>query len=144
MVVVNNQNQIVKDTGYVATKPHQYKDFKYVPYYVSQLTKLNGTPAVSGNKLITIEAADYNSLMRQLLVDSKVIPNSNYLYSLGEEVSLGVSQLKKMVESGIKTFVLYSVENGSATLPFDVNTGDRSVMVMSPIGQTGYEIKGSC
>jgi hypothetical protein len=144
MVIVNTQNQIVKDSGYVATKAHKYTDFKYVPYYVAQLTRLNGTPSVSGKNLITIEATNYDSLMRQLLVDPKVIPNSNYLYSLGEEVSLGVSQLKKMVESGTSTFVLYSVKIGSSTLPFDVNTGDNKVMVFSPIGQTGYEIKGNC
>jgi hypothetical protein len=144
MVVVNAQNQIVKDTGYVATKAHQYKDFKYVPYYVAQLTKLNGTPAVSGKKLITIEATDYNSLMKQLLVNPEVIPNSSYLQSLGEEVSLGVNMLKKMVASGTNTFVLYSIEIGSSVLPFDTNTGDKKVMVFSPIGQTGYEIKGNC
>lgn len=144
MVVVNSKNQIVKDSGYVATKAHKYKDFKYVPYYVAQLTKLNGTPAVSGKNLITIEATDYNSLMRQLLVNPEVIPNSSYLQSLGEEVSLGVNMLKKMVTSGTNTFVLYGIEIGSSTLPFDVNAGDKKVMVFSPIGQTGYEIKGNC
>lgn len=144
MVVVNAQNQIVKDSGYVATKAHKYTDFKYVPYYVAQLTKLNGTPAVSGKNLITIEATDYNSLMKQLLVNPEVMPNSSYLQSLGEEVSLGVKILKKMVESGTTTFVLYSVENGAAVLPFDVNAGDKKVVVFSPVGQTGYEIKGSC
>lgn len=144
MVVVNTQNQIVKDSGYVATKAHKYKDFKYVPYYVAQLTKLNGTPAVSGKNLITIEATDYNSLMKQLLVNPEVIPNSGYLQSLGEEVSLGVNALKKMVASGTSTFVLYSVEIGASVLPFDANAGDKKVMVFSPIGQTGYEIKGNC
>jgi hypothetical protein len=144
MVVVNAKNQIVKDSGYVATKAHKYKDFKYVPYYVSQLTKLNGTPAVSGKNLITIEATDYNSLMKQLLVNPEVIPNSSYLQSLGEEVSLGVNALKKMVESGTTTFVLYNIEIGASVLPFDVNTGDKKVVVFSPVGQTGYEITGSC
>jgi hypothetical protein len=144
MVVVNAQNQIVKDSGYVATKAHKYTDFKYVPYYVAQLTKLNGTPAVSGKNLITIEATDYNSLMKQLLVNPEVIPNSSYLQSLGEEVSLGINALKKMVESGTNTFVLYSIQIGASVLPFDVNTGDKKVVVFSPVGQTGYEIKGNC
>jgi hypothetical protein len=144
MIVVNSQNQIVKDTGYVATKPHQYTDFKYVPYYVAQLTKLNGKPAVSGNKIITIDVQDYNDLMRQLLVNPEVIPTPQNLKAMGGEVSTGMDLLKKLLDAGTKRFVLYSVENGSATLPFDVNTGDKSVMVMSPIGQTGYEITGSC
>lgn len=144
MVIVNNQNQIVKDTGYVATKPHQYEDFKYVPYYVSQLTRLNGTPSVSGKNLITIEAQDYNDLMRQILVNPKIIPTPQYLKGLGGEVSNGINELRKMVDSGVKTFVIYSVVNGSATLPFDKGVGDKSVMVMSPLGQTGYEIVGNC
>lgn len=144
MVIYNQQKQIVKDTGYVATEPHKYTAFKYVPLYVSQLTRINGTVAVSGNKIITIEVQSFEELMKQLLVDPNKIPTGPELKSMGGEVSSGVIRLKKLFDSGVTKFVLYSIINSSSVLPFDGDAGDKSVVVMSPIGNTGYEIKGKC
>lgn len=144
MVIYNEQNQIVKDTGYVATEPHKYTSFKYVPIYVSQLTRLNGTVSVSGNKMVVIEVQSFEELMKQLLVDPNKIPTDLELKKMGGEVSSGVSQLKKIFNTGVKKFVLYTIINGASVLPFDGDAGDKSVVVMSPIGQTGYQIKGKC
>jgi hypothetical protein len=144
MVIYNEQKQIVKDTGYVATEPHRYTSFKYVPLYVSQLTTLNGTVAVSGNKLVVIEVQSFEELMKQLLVDPNKIPTNVELTRMGGEVSSGVINLKKLFDSGIRKFVLYTIINGASVLPFDGGTGDKSVVVMSPIGNTGYQIKGKC
>jgi hypothetical protein len=148
MVVVNNENSIVSDTGYVATEPHQYEKFKYVPIYVYQLTLLNQVKknsSVSGNKLITINVNTFEELLSELLVDSSKIPNNEEILRMGTEVSSGVKGLKNLVNKGIKTFVLYSIGgNEIGKVPFDSRKGDTKVMVYSPVGQTGYTITGNC
>lgn len=144
MVIYNEQKQIVKDTGYVATEPHKYTSFKYVPLYVSQLTRINGSVAVSGDKIVIIEVQSFEELMKQLLVDPSRIPTGSELQGMGREVSSGVIQLKKLFDTGVRNFVLYTITSGASVLPFDGSTGDKSIVVMSPIGQTGYQITGKC
>jgi hypothetical protein len=144
LIIVGNQNNIVKDTGYVATEPHKYTSFKYVPVYVAQLTKLNGSKAVSGSKIITINAENYQELLKQLLVDPNITPSKEEIREMGTEVSNGLYRLQKLSEKGVKTFVLYTITNGPTLIPVDTTKGDSSVIVMSPIGQTGYTITGKC
>jgi len=144
MVITNSKNQITKDSGFVATAPHKYGSFKYVPLYVAQLTKLNGTPSVSGGQLVTIEAQGYDDIMKKILVDPTKVPTPEQLKGMGREVSEGAALLKQMADSGTKTFVLYSIVSGASLLNFDKATGDNSVVVMSPVGQTGYQLVGKC
>jgi hypothetical protein len=143
MVVVNKQNVIVSDTGYVATGAHQYSEFKYVPSYVYSLTLLNQikkNPSVSGNKLITINVNSFEELISKLLVDPSKISNKSNLK--GE---LSVKGLQTLFERGIRTFVLYSIGGPEiGKIPFDSRKGDSRVIVYSPVGQTGYTITGNC
>lgn len=142
MVVVNNENTIVSDTGYVATKPHQYSEFKYVPSYVYSLTFINQikkNSSVSGNKLITINVETFEELVSKLLVN----PGKLNKKDIRSETSL--KGLENLFKRGIRTFVLYSIGGTEiGKIPFDSRKGDSRVMVYSPVGQTGYTITGKC
>jgi hypothetical protein len=105
---------------------------------------MNGSVAVSGDKMVIIEVQSFEELIKQLLVDPNRIPTNSELRRMGGEVSSGVSQLKKLFDAGIKKFVLYTIINSASVLPFDGGAGDKSVVVMSPIGNTGYQITGKC
>lgn len=144
VIIYNKENQISNDSGYVATKAHDYTAFKYVPLYVSQLTRLNGTGSVSGDKLVIVEVQSFDELMKQLLVDPNKIPTDVELKPMGGEVSKGVIDLRKLFDAGIRKFVLYTIMNGPFVFPFNGGGGDKSVVVMSPIGNTGYQITGKC
>lgn len=143
MIVVNNQNSIVSDTGYVATEPHQYSEFKYVPSYVYSLTFINQikkNPSVSGDKLITINVKTFEELVSNLLVNPSGGINKKDIRS---ETSL--KGLEGLFKRGIRTFVLYSIGGPEiGKVPFDSRKGDSRVIVYSPVGQTGYTITGKC
>jgi hypothetical protein len=148
MIVLNREKTIVADTGYIATKPHQYKNFKYVPLYVYQLTLLNQVKkniSVSGNKLITVTVNSFEELMSKLLVNPKTTPSNERIVKMGGEVSDGITNLKNLFRKGIRTFVFYSIGDLEiGKIPFDSRKGDYNVIVYSPVGQTGYTIKGFC
>jgi predicted peroxiredoxin len=145
MVVKNNKGIIVKDTGYVATLPHQYVDFKYVPLYVAELTKLYKTVSVSGDKIITIKVQSFSDLLKQILNSGVKIPDSQRLMDMGEsEIYEGVQKLQKLYNSGVREFVIYSINPSSSITPFDSQTGDSDVIVYSPVGKTGYTLTGKC
>ncbi len=143
MVVINDKNSIVYDTGYIATAPHQYSEFKYVPSYVYSLTFINQikkNPSVSGSKLITIDVNSFEELVSKLLVNSSSVINKKD--TRGETSLKGLESLFKR---GIRTFVLYSIGGPEiGKIPFDSKKGDSIVRVYSPVGQTGYNIKGYC
>jgi len=143
MIVVDNKNSIVSDTGYVATEAHQYSEFKYVPSYVYSLTLLNQikkNPSVSGNKLITINVNSFEELVSKLLVNPSSTPNTK---DIRKETS--IKGLQTLFERGIRTFVLYSIGGTEiGKIPFDSRKGDSRVIVYSPVGQTGYTITGNC
>jgi hypothetical protein len=142
MVVVNEQNTIISDTGYVATGAHQYSGFKYVPSYVYSLTFLNQikkNPAVSGDKLITTTVEKFEELVSQLLVN----PSERNNIKMRGETSL--KGLENLFNNKVRTFVLYSIGGPEiGKIPFDSRKGDSRVMVYSPVGQTGYTITGEC
>jgi len=147
LVIMDSSGVITQDTGYVATGPltTPYKDFKYVPIYVAQLSsvKLKGNESVSGSKIITITANNYDELLQNILVDSKNY-KKDFSYG-GDEVFLGLQQLKKLCNSGVKEFVIYTIITTEFTpTPFNTKTGDEKVLVYSPVGSTGYSVNGSC
>jgi len=144
MVISNAQGQITKDSGYIATEPHRYTRFKYVPMYVAGLTRLLNTPAVSGSKIITFKANTFEDVMKNILTDPGKIPTQQEMITDGREVSDGVALLKQMFNSGTRTFTIYQIVSGLSTLEFDTNIKDDSVTVMSPLGQTGYTVTGRC
>ena len=146
MIVVDGKGKIIKDTGYVATKQHQYSSFKYVPLYVSRLTQLNRTVSVSGSEIVTIKANDFNNLMKQILMPGVKMPEESQLRKMGEsEIFNGVEELKVLFNKGIREFVIYTISaSESISIPFDNKTGDSKVMVYSPVGKTGYSLTGKC
>ena len=146
MVVVDNKGGIKQDTGYVATAPHKYTSFKYVPLYVSKLTQLNKTVSVSGANLVTLKVKSIDDLMRQILAPGVTqIPEDKTLRDMGQtEVYNGVEELKALFGKGVKEFVAYTITSSSVTVPFDNKTGDYTVLVYSPVGKTGYNLTGKC
>ena len=148
LVVLSKNGDVIQDTGYVATgaltKP--YPEFKFVPIYVSQLTKVNQTVSVSGNKIVKINANNYEELLKQLLVNpNNYITYVRTLTNLPREVKEGLLALKQLCNSGVKEFVLYTiVQPETITIPFDTAQGASKVVVYSPIGTTGYSLTGSC
>lgn len=146
MVVVDNKGGIRQDTGYVATAPHKYTSFKYVPLYVSKLTQLNKTVSVSGNNLVKINVKSIGDLMRQILAPGVTqIPEDNTLRDIGQtEVYNGVEELKALFGKGVREFVAYTITSSSVTTQFDNKTGDSKVLVYSPVGKTGYNLTGKC
>lgn len=146
MVVVDNKGGIRQDTGYVATAPHKYTSFKYVPLYVSKLTQLNKTVSVSGNNLVKINVKSIGDLMRQILAPGVTqIPEDNTLRDMGQtEVYNGVEELKALFGKGVREFVAYTITSSSVTTQFDNKTGDSKVLVYSPVGKTGYNLTGKC
>jgi hypothetical protein len=144
MVIYNSKNQIVKDTGYVTTRPHKYTQFKYVPEYVAGLTRLNGTPAVSGSKIITIQADNVEDLLKQLLVDPSVIPSVESFKPMGPEVYQGMRLLERLLRQKVTTFVIYEVSQGDVSIEVNASQQDTRLVVMSPLGKTGYTVKGAC
>lgn len=146
MIVVDGKGKIIKDTGYIATKQHQYSSFKYVPLYVSRLTQLNRTVSVSGSEIVTIKANDFNNLMKQILMPGVKMPEESQLRKIGEsEIFNGIEELKVLFNKGIREFVIYTISaSESISIPFDNKTGDSKVMVYSPVGKTGYSLTGKC
>ena len=144
MVVTNTKGQVVKDTGYVATDPHRYTNYKYVPMYVAGLTRLLRSSSTAAGKLITFKANTFNDVMKNLLMNPETIPSQQEMITDGREVSDGVESLKDMFDKGVRVFAVYQITSGSTTLDFDTSLNDYSVMVMSPLGQTGYAVTGKC
>lgn len=140
MVVIDNSGKITQDTGYIATQKHQYSEYKYVPLYVSTLTELINSVAVSGNKLklVTIKN-DFKELLNILLVN----PSEYNEKDNRREINEGIVNLKNQFNKGIRTFVLYDIVK-SLPIPFDTNLGDKKFVVYSPLGNTGYTVKGTC
>jgi hypothetical protein len=146
MIVVDNKGGIKQDTGYVATMPHKYTSFKYVPLYVSKLTQLNNTVSVSGANIVKIKVNSIDDLMRQILAPGVTqIPEEKTLRDMGQtEVYNGVEELKALFNKGVKEFVVYTITSSSVTAPFNNKTGDSKVIVYSPVGKTGYNLTGKC
>lgn len=146
MIIKNNKGVITQDTGYVTTAPHKYGNFKYVPLYVAELTKLYGTNSVNGDKLISIKVKSFEDLMKQILLPGiNQIPDDSTLRDMGQtEVFNGVQMLKKLYTQGAREFIVYGINSSSVITPFNSEEGDSNVIVYSPVGNTGYNLFGKC
>jgi len=146
MIIKNNKGVITQDTGYVTTAPHKYGYFKYVPLYVAELTKLNKTISVSGDKILTIQVKSFEDLMKKILLPNvNVIPEDSVLIDMGQtEIFNGVENLKELYRQGAREFVIYDIKTSSVIIPFNSNMGDSNVIVYSPVGKTGYSLSGKC
>ena len=146
LVILNKGGSMTQDTGYVTTRAHRYKEFKWVPLYVYQLTVINSknNESVSGDKIIKITANSYQELLEQLVVDSKKIKS----FYGGDEVGNPLRDLKILCDKGTKEFVVYTQQQGPVNLNFDSSSGESEVKVYSPIGtdtiKTGYSVIAKC
>ena len=139
LVILDANGNVKADTGYITTTPTRYKDWKYVPQYVYELTRVSNLAnqeGLQGSKIQTIQANTYEDLIKQLAV--KEDPNVH-----GDEVGPYLLKLKKMIESGTHEFVIYT-NMGNGVVPFNDSKGDVSAVVYSPVGKTGYGLQGNC
>lgn len=137
LVISDDKGNIVQDLGYVTTKVSTYKEWKYVPTYVAQLTKLNkeNNIAVSGAKIKKIKASSMEELVKQLLNG-----NFDYTKDTRQEVASGLKELQSMIDSGVTEFVIY--DNSPSTIK--VNFNGSNIKVYSPLGSTGFSLVGQC
>jgi hypothetical protein len=143
MVILDSNGNVKQDTGYIATQEKQ-GTWQYTPAYVLSLTNAYnaGSEAMKNTKLKTISVNSYDELIKELAK----VPNP---VMSGDEIGKPLSQMKQMIADakGKKvTFVLYDTikGGGSSRLKFDQSKGDVQAKVYSPVGKTGYKIKGSC
>lgn len=139
LTIEDSNGNIKADTGYITTEKSKYStNWKYVPAYVLELTKVHKTKAKAlvGGKIKTITVKDYEDLKSQL----STRPDASMI---GDEIGPALAQLKKMVESGVTEFVIYD-NMGSGTVQFSEKAGDLKATVYSPVGKTGYQLKGVC
>ena len=142
LVILDANGNIKEDTGYVTTQASKYKDWKYTPAYVLELTLRYKTnpKAFTGNKIKKITVTDYNDLVKQLLNN----PNNTRYEKHGDEIEDGLIAMSKMINKGQKEFIIYDLGTTAAVANFDDTRGDVRAMVFSPVGKTGFGIKGNC
>ena len=142
LVVVDSNGNVKQDTGYITTQASKYKDWKYTPMYVLELTKAynDKSKAMSGSKIKVITVSDYQDLLRQLKND----PDQDKVQMLGEEIAPALKEMEQMIKDGQKQFVVYDLGTSQIKVPFDQSKGESAAIVYSPIGKTGYSITGAC
>lgn len=141
IVIKDESGKINFDSGYITTEKHKYPEWKYVPLYVKQLTQLNikKNESVQGEKIMKIKVNSFEQLLNHLLVT----PDS-YKPNKFKETGLAIQELKQMFDSGVREFVLYSLSSNPTIIPFNESNGDSTIIVYSPVEQTGFELIGSC
>jgi hypothetical protein len=139
MVVLDANGNTKQDTGYITTQASKYKDWKYTPLYVLELTKAYKakSKAMDGSKIKTITVTDYDDLVQQ-------ISNTTKPGVTGDEIGPALNEMRGMIQKGQKEFVIYDLGTSEVKVKFDQNKGEVQAKVYSPVGKTGYNIKGSC
>jgi hypothetical protein len=142
LVILDANGNVKEDTGYITTETSKYKDWKYTPAYVLELTKVYKTnsKAVTGSKIKTITVKDSNDLRRQLLNN----PNSTTYQKLGNEIAPALAEMDKMIANKQYEFVIYDLGTTKAKVNFDDSKGEVQAIVYSPVGKTDFGIEGSC
>jgi hypothetical protein len=141
MIVLDENDRITHDTGYVATDKTNaqsgYEEWNYVPIYVLKLTKLKTNKTVMGSNVETIKVTSYEDLVSKMLK-----PGAKQTKS--DTVDKALEELKSMIESGVKEFVVYKVGTGDLKVEFNNSSGDSKVQIFSPVGKTGFDLIGQC
>jgi hypothetical protein len=142
LVVVDSNGNVKQDTGYITTQASKYKDWKYTPMYILELTKayIDKSKAISGSKIKIITVSDYQDLLRQL----KNNPDQDKVQMLGEEIAPALKEMEQMINQGQKQFVIYDLGTSQVKVQFDQSRGESAAIVYSPIGKTGYTVTGAC
>ena len=138
LVILDGNGNIKQDTGYITTQKKP-GDWKYTPMYVLELTqkRIDNPGIFTGDKIKTITVKDYEDLKLQL-------SNKANASVIGDEIGPALVQMEKMIKKGIKEFVIYDLATQDVTLDFDDTKGEVQALVYSPVGKTGFNIKGSC
>lgn len=139
LTIVDANGNIKADTGYITTEKSKYSgSWKYVPAYVLELTKvyMTGIDAVSGKSIKVIHVKDYKDLVSQL-------SNSSNPQMKGNEIAPALAEMEEMIKQGVTEFVIYD-NIGNGTVKFNEDSGDLKAIVYSPVGSTGYDLKGDC
>lgn len=141
IVITDSNGNITKDSGFITTQDHNYNEWNLVPLYVLQLTKVYKTKniSVSGSNIKIIKVNSFDDLLNTLLIT----PNS-YKPNKLKEIGLAVNELKNLFDSGTREFVLYEKVSSPHKISFEESKDDSSIIVYSPVSQTGFELKGSC
>ena len=71
-------------------------------------------------------------------------PNATRYDTRGDEIEPALSKIKKMISDGQTEFIVYDLGTTAAIVNFDDTRGDVKAMVYSPVGKTGFGIKGNC
>jgi len=141
MIVLDKNNKITHDTGYVATDKTNttsgYEEWYYVPIYVLKLTKLKTNKTVMGSNVETLKVTSYEDLVNKMLK-----PRAKQGKS--DTIDKALEELKSMIDKGIKEFVIYKVGTGDLKVEFMNSKGDSKVQVFSPVGKTGFDLTGQC
>jgi outer membrane protein OmpA-like peptidoglycan-associated protein len=142
LVVLDANGNIKQDTGYITTQVSKYKDWKYTPMYVLELTKAYNakSKAMDGAKIKTISVKDYKDLLAQLKND----PNNAKAQLQGDEIGPALNEIRGMIQKGQKEFVIYDLGTSDVKVKFDQSKDEVQAKVYSPVGKTGYKITGSC
>jgi len=144
MVIRDNSNNIVSDTGYFSDSMHQYKEFIYVPSYVASLSEIlkndPSSESIEGLDENIKQFDNFNELLNFMKKDK------NYKISSHEkrgEIINGIKKLKELWDSGQREFLFYTLKKGNVDFQ-NQNGKNYKVVVYSPIGKTGYSVKGNC
>jgi hypothetical protein len=141
MVILDSNNKITYDTGYVATdvtdSASGYKEWQYVPIYVLQLTKFTQNQTIMGSNIETIDVKTFEELISKMLKPGATREKS-------DTVDKALDELELMFKSGVRKFVKYKVGTGDLKIEFKDSRGDSKVQIFSPVGKTGFSLKGQC
>jgi hypothetical protein len=141
MVVLDENGRITHDTGYVATDGTNaqsgYQEWNFVPIYVLKLTKLKTNKTIIGSNVETIKVTSYEDLVSKML-------KPGVKQTKSDTVDKALEELKSMIESGVKEFVVYKVGTGDLKIEFKNSSGDSKVQIFSPVGKTGFDLTGQC
>lgn len=140
-LVIMKGEQVVSDTGYFVDKQHGYEQWNLVPLYVAQLTEIYANspemPAINGLNSIK-SFKNFEDLVTSLMKT-----NYDFKKDTRTEISSGLTKLKQLWDGGQREYVMYSTKKGTAN--FNIGNGEEGkVIVYSPVGKTGFGIKGNC
>jgi hypothetical protein len=145
MVVLDENDRITHDTGYVATDKTDaasgYQEWNFVPIYVLKLTKLVNNKTVMGSK---IQYVDMNGVKSFEDLKNKMLKVPGQNKDKSDNIDKALDELELMYNKGVRKFVSYQVGTGDLKVEFKNSSGDSKVQIFSPVGKTGFDLTGQC
>ncbi len=138
LIISDENGKILKDLGYVSTQKHNYDEWNLIPLYVAELSIMSGD-SIEGENIIKIQANNIDDLLQKLLKKQY-----DWKKDTRSEIITGIKKLEELINKGQTEFVIYKIFNTPQNIKFDERVGDFEVKVFSPVGKTGYSLKGNC